>query len=446
MGINMKRGGKQNTEKLFDNNQRGWLDLYHLLDEANYDQAADHFEQILATNNENNNPTLEPLLAAAHQLYLLCRQYNDEVSRYQQAHVDAAAREADLRQQLTAVLDQVVQQIRPVVSNGEDTSEIEKSAPDIQIKNSRSLWQRLQQTLWPKKHNPPVENPINDNQIQAPPLTAPHRVEETAVLTINNEPQQGRPPSLAVYCLGPFQVYEDDIPIDEWSNGKGKSIFKYLITHRQHPVNKEVLMDLFWPDANPDAARNNLNVAIYGLRQTLRNDHSDFSHVLFQSDNYLLNPELQVWIDVEEFSNRIRSAQKLIQQGHLGLAIQEYQAAEGLYQGEFLLEDRYEEWLLPHRQNYQDAYLGVLDQLSSYYYDIQDYAACVILCHKMLAIESCREDTHRRLMRSYCRQRQHYLALRQYHQCVEALKKELDVVPDPTTAQLYERIRHRETV
>jgi DNA-binding SARP family transcriptional activator len=68
------------------------------------------------------------------------------------------------------------------------------------------------------------------------------------------------------------------------------------------------------------------------------------------------------------------------------------------------------------------------------------------VCGKTLAVDACREEAHRRLMRCYSRQGQPYLALRQYHLCVETLKKELDVTPAATTTRLYERIRHRERV
>lgn len=253
-------------------------------------------------------------------------------------------------------------------------------------------------------------------------------------------------PSLTVYCLGTFRVYQDEQPIKQWPSSKGKLIFKYLLTYRQRPIAKEVLMEQFWPDADPDDARNNLNVAIYGLRQALRNGHEGFSHVLFQDDHYLLNPELQIWVDFEAFLELWQTAQWHEKQGDWARAIQGYDAAVSLYQGEFLAEDRYEEWVLPKRQQLQDAYLSLLDRLSYYHFQNEGYAACIEACRHILAVEPCRESTHRRLMRCYCRQSQYYLGLRQYHQCVEALHNELEVTPSPKTIHLYEQIRRHEPV
>jgi len=251
-------------------------------------------------------------------------------------------------------------------------------------------------------------------------------------------------PSLVVYCLGQFQVYLDEEPIEEWPSGKGRSILKYLVTHREHPVAKEILMELFWPEVDPDAARNSLNVAIYGLRQALRAVDSDFSHVLFEEDRYLLNPRLHVWVDVEVFEVRFEAGQRLEQRGEEALAMKHFRAAEVLYRGEFLAEDRYEEWLLPRRRQLQDDYLYLLNRLSDTCLAQDKYDRCITLCDKILAVDPCWEDAHYRLMLCYRGQGQRYLALRQYHQCVRALAEELgDVEPHAAIQALYQELQRQ---
>ena len=205
-------------------------------------------------------------------------------------------------------------------------------------------------------------------------------------------------------------------------------------------------MDLFWTDADPDAARNNLNVSIYGLRQAFRNGDAEFSQVLYQNESYLLNPKLDVWLDVEEFWNHFHSAQRLERDGLLSEAVKEYHAAEALYQGEFLVEDRYEEWLLPLRRQLTRSYLELLERLSRYYYDNGEFTSCIAICRSMLTIDSCLEDTHRRLIRCHHFQGQKHLALRQYHRCVKSLREELEVAPAPSTEELYKKIRNHEAV
>jgi DNA-binding SARP family transcriptional activator len=253
-------------------------------------------------------------------------------------------------------------------------------------------------------------------------------------------------PSLAVYCLGRFRVYQDDRPIAKLTSSKARSILKYLIAHRERPVPKEVLMDLFWPNVPPDAARNNLNVAIYALRQALRRTHPSFSHVLFRDDCYLLNPELSVWVDSVAFEEHVAAALALHEHNDLEGAVHEYRVAEELYQGDYMDEDRYEDWPTFQRQRLQTKYLELLQQLSRYYLQQDEYASCAAVCNKMLAVDPCHEQAHRWLMRCYSRQGQPYLARRQYHLCVERLREELDLPPTQDTEDLYGQIRQGKQV
>src|SRR5262249_55785786 len=103
-------------------------------------------------------------------------------------------------------------------------------------------------------------------------------------------------PTLTVHLLGPLRVTLADRPIESWPSGRGRAVFKYLLMHRDQPMQRDVLMDRFWPDATPEAARNNLNVALYGLRQALKMA-CDMPIVLFQEGAYRLNPQLNIWVD-----------------------------------------------------------------------------------------------------------------------------------------------------
>jgi DNA-binding SARP family transcriptional activator len=250
---------------------------------------------------------------------------------------------------------------------------------------------------------------------------------------------------LSVHLLGPLRVTLVDRPVESWPSGRGRAIFKYLLAHRGQPTSRDVLMDLFWPDAAPEAARNNLNVAVHGLRQALK-AASDMPIVLFQDGAYRLNPELTIWVDVEAFERHVAAGRQLEAAGQLAAATAEYEVATGLYQGDFLADDLYEEWSALARERLRVAYLDTLDRLAQLYFSQGQYAACAALCQRTLSYDNCREDAHCRLMRCYSRQGQQHLALRQYQACVEALRAELDVEPAPTTIELYERIRRRERV
>lgn len=377
---------------------------------------------------QQGNELLENLLAVAAQFCETCYFQQEELATYKQNYEAAVQREKMMQQQLASIL-QAIKGFDTAVPDAPEAPYIANESLEFPPGN---LWRRAKEIL--KRPSRPAllfEPAARPQTVQ----TVPHMVE------IN-----GLRPSFTIYCFGSFQVYEDDHIIDEWTSRKGKAIFKYLLMHRERPVAKEQLMDLFWPDSKPDAARNNLNVAIYGLRQSLRNGYPDFSHIIFQDDTYFLNPDMQIWLDVDAFETHLQQGDRLWQQDYKEQAVQEYHTAVSFYQGDFLVEDRYEDWIIHYRQQLQNRYLSMLEKLSHYNFSRQEYSACIIYCHKLLEIEPCQEEIHRLLMRAYCRENQNHLAIRQYHQCVANLKEELDVQPDPETAWLYEAVRQGEHI
>jgi DNA-binding SARP family transcriptional activator len=465
-----------------------------LLSAGQYERLAELLHRVQSAYDRQGDTIPAHVLVLARRICLACSQSQAEAEWHQRACEEAAQREDKLRHQLTTLLDLVGEREFSIVPGEWDTipqapiAMLGPPAPDVpEPVEAPRLWQRIQGILhWRPGPQPreevvsevpvqgstspslgwaqgrvlspteeaetPSRSPAQVAHAQPPsPLQAtaaadsspPKRKREAGTVppADREKPEEPSPPSLVVYCLGPFRVYQDDKLISDWPSGKGKSIFKYMIANRARPIPKDVLMDLFWRGADPDAARNNLNVAIFGLRQALRAARPDFSHIVFQDDHYLLNPSMALWVDVEEFQEHYEAGRRLERKGKASKAMEEYEVAEGLYQGDFLEEDLYEDWPTLQREGLKDNYLVILDRLSRYYLERKEHTTCIRLCQKILVKDGCREEAHQRLMRCYSRQGQPYLALRQYHRCVERLKMELDVLPMDETIALYQRIR-----
>jgi DNA-binding SARP family transcriptional activator len=250
--------------------------------------------------------------------------------------------------------------------------------------------------------------------------------------------------TMTVQMLGPFTM-----TIEEFSPrlpaSRALSVFKYLLLHHSQSIPREVLMDVFWPEAGPEAARNNLNVAIHNLRQTLLKV-TEVAVICFEEGAYHLAPGLDVWLDVEEFDHCVKEGKQLESNHQLTSAVAEYQIAINLYRGDLLSESPYEEWMVLERERLRIAYLDTLDHLSRIYFSQKRYAACVTLCQVILNHDNCREDIHSRLMQCHSRLGQTSLALRQYQICVEALQGELDIEPTSETTQLYQQLRRHKDI
>ena len=446
--------------------------LWHsLLANNEYDQVTYCVDEAYAQAVAAGESQRATLLAAARQLCASCAQIQNEVTFHEQAYQHSETRrdklDAELNKLLgmmevvpeTAVASQppsiwqrvnrflhrdspqfnkISERDPVVVSEAWDMAEPETAVP--------SPAQLVQLAPEPVSPDPPKSEPTIPEPDELEPAV-PELVSPRLANPAPTNPHTNLScPRLTIYCLGHFRVFEDDHPMEEWSSRKGKSIFKYLLLHRQNRITKEVLMAQFWPESTADAARNNLNVAIYGLRQALRNGYPEFSHVLFQDDCYFLNPEMAIWVDIEAFEDAYRRVIQMKGKVETAVFLQECHIAETLYQGELFAEDRYEDWPSARRQQLQSNYLQLLVCLSEHYFASEQYAACITFANKLLQVEPCSEATHRLLMQAYCRQGQGYLALRQYHHCIELLAEELAVPPDPTTTQLYEAIRAHQRI
>lgn len=220
----------------------------------------------------------------------------------------------------------------------------------------------------------------------APVTTPPRgaRLPETAV------GRRGEAAELTVHLLGTLCVAVDDVPVEEWPSARCRSLFGYLLTHREPWPARDVLMEVFWPESSPAASRNSLNVAIHSLRRTLRTA-TVMPVILHSGGAYRIHLELRLWLDVDEFDARAECGRHMEETGEPDKAMLEYECADGLYRGDFLGDDPYEEWAALTRERLR-------------------------------------------------------LALIQYRSCVRALADELGADTDPATARLHDRIRRHEPV
>ncbi len=285
---------------------------------------------------------------------------------------------------------------------------------------------------------------------QIPPKPAPQIAQEIAPqlapqIAPTPEPFERSESGLEMqfYFLGSFRVYQDEQPFTDWPSQKSLSLLKYLAANQGKPIPKDILMEHFWADTDAEVARRNLHQAIYALRQALKRGRPDFPYILFENDCYRLNPDLAIWLDFEEFEKHVRAARRLQATGSMVRVIDEYGIAEALYQGDFLEEDLYDDWPNTQRVYYRNMYLELLGQLSVYHFEQKQYYAAIILCQKTLAKDNCAEQAYRCLIECYLAQGQRQLAAREYLNCVQVLKKELNLPPSEETRALYQQILAR---
>ncbi len=171
------------------------------------------------------------------------------------------------------------------------------------------------------------------------------------------------PPASPVYIrtLGGFQVSRDGVPLppETWQSKKARDLVKILIARRGMAVARETVIDLLWPDEPAAKCANRLSVALSTVRAVFDPEHRYQPAHFLAADKFSLTLR-NVTIDVEVFLAVVRDAEAARHRGDISA----YALAEGLYTGDFLAEDRYQDWAVPVREQARAKYLSVVRTLA----------------------------------------------------------------------------------
>jgi DNA-binding SARP family transcriptional activator len=253
-------------------------------------------------------------------------------------------------------------------------------------------------------------------------------------------------PTLDVHLLGRFNVFVDDEPVTAWPAGKARALFKWLVLQRAQAVSRERLMARFWPEADGEAARNSLNVTLHALRRAIDPAQHGWPLIVHRRGSYRLNESTPIWVDTEAFEWQCRSAEAAVWQDNAAAVDQALATALSVYRGPLALEDRFDDALGRERDVLQQTLIRLLHKVGAYQFDRGDYTACAASMTRLLETEPCDEEACRRLMCCHSRLGQVHLALRLYRDCVDALDRELKLIPSPQTVALAQQLRNRQAV
>jgi SARP family transcriptional regulator, regulator of embCAB operon len=259
----------------------------------------------------------------------------------------------------------------------------------------------------------------------------------SAVVTASNERAA---PLLAVHFLGTFRVVINGVEVDTASRRRSRDVLAYLLAHRHRPVPRDVLMDVFWPAAEPDAARNNVHVALSLARRALE-DAWPGPVIERCFAGYRISDQVDVWSDVEHFEECCRAGWSADRAVDRETALRWYEAACQLYEGDFLAEEPYTDWAGSPRDRLRLQAVEIQTRLVDLYIERADYGPAILLGRQILALDPCNEQVHRRLMTCYTETGQRHMALSQYRRMASILWETFQVLPSAETTALYSSLR-----
>ena len=248
---------------------------------------------------------------------------------------------------------------------------------------------------------------------------------------------------LRARLFGRFELLCEGESLQLGRNGRALSILKYLLANRPHPVSQDHLMGWLWPESSLKKARWSLNSAVHGLRKILDGCPSSggaVTYVLLEEGYYCLSSDVRIATDVEEFDELYERGRGLERANRADASAILYEEAVGLYRGDYLIEDLYEDWTMVERERLSNACVDMLEQLAVHYLESGRPRDSVRCCYMALEKNRCHEPSHRILMRCYARLGQRDRALRQYRLCERILSQDYDTAPSSETRDLHRSI------
>jgi DNA-binding SARP family transcriptional activator len=239
--------------------------------------------------------------------------------------------------------------------------------------------------------------------------------------------------TLHVELLGGFRVAvgKHVVPDDAWRRRKAAGLVKLLALSPGHKLHREQVMDALWPDLAPDAAAANLRKAVHYARRAF---DGEGDRVIASVGELLCLPADGVWIDVEALRTAAAQARRTADPVLYAEAVE-------LYRDGLLPEDRYEEWTFALRDELQNEYAALLEEMAALLESRGELEAAARAASRLVAAEPLRESGHLLLMRLHALAGRRAEAMRRYEQLRDSLASELGMEPSPQAQQLYEEVR-----
>src|SRR5262249_31672435 len=158
--------------------------------------------------------------------------------------------------------------------------------------------------------------------------------------------------------------------------------------HRPHP--REILIELLWPEIDPEIGRNNLRVLLHRLRDQLDEPESAADPLLVADRDAVRLRPAAFTTAVADFTaalERAAGAADLVER------VRDLAAAVALYRGE-LLPGVLEPWVLTERQHLVEVYLGALHRLVEALEQTGDLERALPVARQAVATDPLREEAH----------------------------------------------------
>ncbi len=246
---------------------------------------------------------------------------------------------------------------------------------------------------------------------------------------------------LRIFTLGRFglAVSGEGLNVDAWKRKQAAVVLKYLVSHLDRPVHRERLIELLWPDAEPDRGWERLKVTISFLRGKLRTGGARDETIKTVGESYVLRREA-VWVDSDAFASLVSAGWELLKNGKWRDARDRFEEAKSLYRGDYFEDEPYAEWCAEERERLREIHLELLSGMVKCYTEDGMFLEASQVCRTALLSDPCRESFLRALLDSLINLGRPDWAEAQFTSWRRSLEEEYGLQPTQETLQIYQQL------
>jgi DNA-binding SARP family transcriptional activator len=210
---------------------------------------------------------------------------------------------------------------------------------------------------------------------------------------------------------------------DGWLDHRAGRLLKFLIANRYTPMHADVIAEALWPRARADTT-NTVRHFVHALREKLepaRAPYERSTFVVARNGGYMLNPAC-VAVDADDYERAAKAGLIALAGHERERAGDELRHAIELYQGDFLADERFEDWAMAERERLRHLATRCLRGLADLAGDT-DQAADYL--ERLAEMEPLDVDIHRELIAAWLRQGRRGRAIRHFRALQSRLMREL---------------------
>jgi len=252
---------------------------------------------------------------------------------------------------------------------------------------------------------------------------------------------------LYIQTLGDFTLkYKGNLLSGEKVRSKQVwSLLEYIITNRYKDNSLDKLIDVLWYEDEIDDPANALKNLAYRLRTVLKEKlgikPSDY--ILTKHGSYSWNTEANCIIDSDVLEELVKNTNRNYM--NEDDVCHRYLQAIDIYNGGFMPQACYKEWVRPLAVYYQNLYMEAVEKVSEILLNRFDYLRVEEICIKAISFDMSLEINHANLIKALLGLNNNKKALKHYDYISNFFYDEYGIKPSSIITDLYKDITDKKS-